>query len=198
MVLHDVTDLEHSVIAITPTNLTGRAIGSPVTNLLLKTLKIGKNYHKDYLINYEGVAADGKKLRSSTLFIRDDDGEIIGMLCININCKKFDDMLAYLSKFATPAAQKQSALIEKEHLSPSIKELAASSIREIINGMNVPPERMSQEEKMEVVRQLNDNGVFLLKGVVTTVASELNASEASIYRYLGKMKNADKVHLMQS
>lgn len=40
---------------------------------------------------------------------------------------------------------------------------------------------------MDVIRQLNENGVFLLKGIVSTVAKELSTSEASIYRYLGKM-----------
>ncbi|GGL56427.1 helix-turn-helix domain-containing protein [Sporolactobacillus putidus] len=40
---------------------------------------------------------------------------------------------------------------------------------------------------MDVIRQLNENGVFLLKGIVSTASKELSTSEASIYRYLEKM-----------
>ena len=39
-------------------------------------------------------------------------------------------------------------------------------------------------EKKEVVDALNDRGVFLLKGVVSEVASRLDVSEQTIYRYL--------------
>jgi len=36
---------------------------------------------------------------------------------------------------------------------------------------------------------LNRKGVFLLKGSVSYVAKELHSSEASIYRYLGKLNS---------
>lgn len=190
VVLHDVTDLEKSVVAISETNLTGRAIGSPPTNLVLKILKDGKKYHKNYITNYVGIAADGTRLRSSTFFIRDEMNQIVGMLCINFNYEKFSHIIDYLQKYVDVNTRTVNRhTIEQEHLSPSIKDLAATSIKEIITSMDVPPDRMSQEEKMDVIRQLNENGVFLLKGIVSTVAKELSTSEASIYRYLGKMKS---------
>ena len=53
----------------------------------------------------------------------------------------------------------------------------------------VPVERLTQDEKMEIMATLNRKGVFLLKGSVSYVAKELHSSEASIYRYLGKLNN---------
>ena len=41
----------------------------------------------------------------------------------------------------------------------------------------------------EIMDALNRKGVFLLKGSVSYVAKELHSSEASIYRYLGKLNN---------
>ena len=43
----------------------------------------------------------------------------------------------------------------------------------------------------EIMDILNRKGVFLLKGSVSYVAKELHSSEASIYRYLGKLNNKD-------
>lgn len=42
---------------------------------------------------------------------------------------------------------------------------------------------------MEIMDILNRKGVFLLKGSVSHVAQALHSSEASIYRYLGKLNN---------
>ena len=41
----------------------------------------------------------------------------------------------------------------------------------------------------EIMDILNRKGVFLLKGSVSHVAQTLHSSEASIYRYLGKLNN---------
>ncbi|MCL1631538.1 PAS domain-containing protein [Sporolactobacillus sp. CPB3-1] len=189
IILHDVTDLENSVVAISETNLSGRDIGSPVTNLILKMLKEGKSRNKSFITNYEGIAKDGTVLRSSTFFIRNDKNEIIGMLCINIDYRKMEKVIDYLSKFVGVKKPELKKIEEPvEHLSPSIEDLAKSSIKEIVGGVNIPPERMSQEERLEIIEKLNENGIFLLKGIVSIVAEELCTSEASIYRYLSKVK----------
>ncbi|MCO7127539.1 PAS domain-containing protein [Sporolactobacillus shoreicorticis] len=189
IILHDVRDLEHSVIAISGTTLTGRRIGSPATRLLLKQLKEGKQSRRSFITNYEGRSNDGTVLRSSTYFIYDEHDEIIGMLCINISFRKMEEAIQYLGGFVGinwPAGIDLESPVE--HFSPSIEDIAISSIKEIVSSVDVPSERMSQQEKLLVVHQLNNNGIFLLKGIVGIVAQELKTSEATIYRYLSKMK----------
>jgi predicted transcriptional regulator YheO len=46
---------------------------------------------------------------------------------------------------------------------------------------------MTPDEKIAIVRTLNDKGVFLLKGAVAVVARHLAASEATVYRYLQRV-----------
>ena len=43
--------------------------------------------------------------------------------------------------------------------------------------------------QVDIIDILNRKGVFLLKGSVSHVAQTLHSSEASIYRYLGKLNN---------
>ena len=64
-----------------------------------------------------------------------------------------------------------------------------SIVSEVVSSYPVPVERLTQDEKMEIMAALNRKGVFLLKGSVSYVAKELHSSEASIYRYLGKLNN---------
>ncbi len=70
----------------------------------------------------------------------------------------------------------------------SIAGATASIVSEVVSNYPVPVERLTQDEKMEIMA-LNRKGVFLLKGSVSYVAKELHSSEASIYRYLGKLNN---------
>ncbi|NCB05789.1 MAG: YheO-like PAS domain protein, partial [Clostridia bacterium] len=49
-----------------------------------------------------------------------------------------------------------------------------------------PPKRMSSEEKQQIVQQLNDQGVLMLKGAVAEIAEQLYISEGTVYRYINK------------
>ena len=44
------------------------------------------------------------------------------------------------------------------------------------------------EEKIRIVENLHRAGLFSMKGAVSEVAAQLGASEATVYRYLSKLK----------
>ena len=71
----------------------------------------------------------------------------------------------------------------------SIAGATASIVSSVISAYPVDVTRLTQDEKMEIMDILNRKGVFLLKGSVGYVARELRSSEASIYRYLGKLNS---------
>ena len=50
------------------------------------------------------------------------------------------------------------------------------------------PTRLSYQEKMEVVRTLDEKGIFLVKGAIAELAAALKTTETSIYRYLSKLQ----------
>ena len=83
VVLHDVTDCKDSVVAIRNGHISGRQEGSSMTDLGLKVLQEGQESGKEYMAGYHGRAQDGTLLQASTYFIKDEDGSIIGMLCLN-------------------------------------------------------------------------------------------------------------------
>jgi predicted transcriptional regulator YheO len=84
LILHDLTkDYAHTVVDIRNGHITGRKIGDCGSNLGLEVLrgevKDGDRY------NYVVHTPDGKILRSSTMFLYDDDGKVIGSFCINLD-----------------------------------------------------------------------------------------------------------------
>jgi predicted transcriptional regulator YheO len=196
VVLHDTANLENSIMAIRNNRISGRQVGGPLTDLGLKILKEGTYEKEDYLLNYPSKTRDGKPLRSSTFFIKDSDGRLLGMLCINIDLTAAFSAKNFIESYITGTRTEASGMDlpapdprphhSPEHFSSSIEELVNTIIEKTINGLNLPPERLSPEEKMDIVRQLNEKGVFLLKGAVSEVAKHLRVSENTIYRYLSR------------
>ena len=185
------------IIAIANSHISGRKLGAPLTNMSLSILR-DKSYERmDYHLHYYSINVNGKDLRSSTFFIK-DSGELIGLLCINFDSSRYRELSARVmdlcGSLLTPGAPSGTHLIVEndEHTYPSsIAGATASIVSSVIADYPVPVDRLTQDEKMEIMDALNRKGVFLLKGSVSHVARELHSSEASIYRYLGKLNNKD-------
>lgn len=190
VVLHDLLDLNNSIVAIRNGHLSGRKVGGPVTDLVLKVMQDNKYRGKDYLCNYIGYAKNGNILKSSTFFIRNKNDKMIGMLCINTDCDKLIKVRDFLNNMI-PSREKgnfEETSDISEDLTLNAEELTLESIRKVVESTGVPPERMSQQEKIDVIRKLQDMGIFLLKGAVAQTAANLKTSEPSIYRYLNQIK----------
>jgi predicted transcriptional regulator YheO len=197
VVLHDVTNPDHSIIEIVHGHVSGRKINSPITDLALKILKEESYKDRDYICNYKSSSKMNKTLRSSSYFIKDETNKIIGMICVNMDISDVIKARTILDQFIMvdnpkidPVEPSNPAfdLHLFENFEENIEELLLSLIKGVLAEYDIPPERMSPQEKIEVVKKLNEKGAFLLKGGVSEVAKYLDASEATIYRYLNKIK----------
>ncbi|QEK11414.1 transcriptional regulator [Crassaminicella thermophila] len=201
VVLHDVSDYTNSIVAIANGHVSGRTIGAPMTNLGLTVISDKSYKDIDYKINYNGISKDQRLLRSSTLFIKDENEELVGMLCINFDDKRYVDLSNQILKLCHPdeLIEKNSTYEsinsilddETESFPDSIAEVTNTVLNKILSKNNIPIERLTQDERLKVVDILNQKGIFMLKGAVSEVAKQLRCSEPSIYRYLNKL-NKDK------
>jgi predicted transcriptional regulator YheO len=185
VVLHDLSDEESSLVAIR-NGLSGRDVGAPITDFARHVVRHGRHEGKNFITNYLGkVGNSGKFLKSSTFFIRDDDGEIIGLLGINTDLSAFSEIYRLLGKFLEIDENINDEIIQPDKNGQlSIRETVLSVMEQVLGGYGVDPARMTADEKKEVVEALNEKGIFLLKGVISDVASRLDVSEQTIYRYL--------------
>lgn len=198
VVLHDVRNIENSIVAIKNSHISNRKVGGSLTDLALKILKDKSYVGKDFLINYSGKTQDGKIVRSSTFFIKDEMGIVIGMLCFNMDVSKIVETRNLLDSLINGAKEVSANGIQLDGKSPgqsdppiedlhtSIEDLTTSIVCKTISETGISPDRMSSEEKMEVIQKLNEKGVFLIKGSVSEVAKHMKTSEATVYRYLNK------------
>lgn len=195
IVLHDASNFENSIVAIANGHISGREVGGPITNLALKLIK--EEYYKkqDFVVS-NGRTVDNKILNSSTFFIKDNNEALIGLLCVNNNLTELISFNNYLSNLLGSFYQKADNNKETtENIDTTMDDLLNNTIDSVFSGLRISPERMSPEEKKQIVRNLSEQGVFLLKGAVSEVARRLKTSEPTIYRYLKKVNTITDIHV---
>ena len=193
--LHDLTDKNRSIIAIANGYISGREIGAPLTNMALSVLKDESYEWQDYRLHYSGVSAAGNALRSSTMFIK-EDGKLIGMLCINFDDSRFQSFAQQVLTLCHPNqfVQALEQPPEGEHASRpetfrnSTEAVAQDAVAHELERLGVPAERLTSEERLQIIDALEKSGIFLLKGAVKDVATRLGCSQASVYRYLSHIR----------
>lgn len=197
IVLHDINGKDQSVAAIANGRISGRNVGAPLTDKALRFIADKTYQDQDFLCNYTGRSKDERTLRASTMFIKDDGGRLIGMLCINFDPSRYQKASQDILKLCGLDGE---IFLEDNHLHPagevenfsdSISEVTDTVLKRYLKD-GIPPERLTQEEKMAIVKQLEERGIFLLKGAVNEVATRLHSSAASIYRYLGKINKQNE------
>ncbi|WP_246943822.1 helix-turn-helix transcriptional regulator [Bacillus pinisoli] len=178
VVLHDCTVHPSSIVAIFNGHVTGRKVGSPITNHLAN---IKKEMSNDDFINDANISKHGT-IKSSSMFIRDENQQVIGCLCINIETVYLQvarQVIDNLVSFA-PIEQKD------EKFAPDINVLQDQLIDEAVVVIGKPVSLMDKQEREEFVRYLDNKGLFLIKGAVQKVAELLNISKYTLYSYIEK------------
>jgi predicted transcriptional regulator YheO len=155
---------------------------------------------RDGIGGHTGRTPDGRVIRSSTLFIKDDSG-LLGMLTLN------QDLTPYisLSQDALDLGNVDMNKIGKsDKPGPGLQEGLNERIQEAFmeTGIHkVQGQGFSQAERILLVEKLIGKDVFLVRGSVSKVARRLGCSVASLYRYIAavnerrgaKPKDSDKI-----
>ena len=207
IVLHDITAEPSRIIAIANGHISGRSIGSPTTNSALQTLAANPYKTNDFLYNYQISTKDGRLLRASTMFIKDKDGNPIGLLGINFDDARYRELFTNMLSVIHPAQFLKSSLTffpavpaasEGISLQPytladdfsmDISTLMEKSFNSVTASLNTPLKRLNQQEKRDIVQKLQERGMFKLKGGISFVAKRLSCSPATVYRYLGELES---------
>lgn len=192
-ILHDLSKPESSVVFVAG-DLTKRQLGAPATNILMRTLSKYGDDAKD-IISYPSISRDGKVLKSSTIFVRNESGKIIGCFCMNIDITEFNAVMALIEDIAAttlPEQQEENEGLHTEIFAQSIGEVVEDVIRYEINRKKQSPAAMTKAEKVEIIRSLDKKGVFDVKGSPELVAGMLGTSVFTIYNYIKEVRNEYK------
>lgn len=182
IILHDLTrDYAHTIVDIRNGHITGRKIGDCGSNLGLEvlrgTVQDGDRYN--YVVHTPG----GKILRSSTMFLKDEQGMVIGSLCINLDITQsvaFEGMLHQFNGYVPGVAEEP----KKETFDGDIQGVLEFLLQQAEEMCGKPVDQMSRNDKIRCVGYLDAKGAFLVTKSSERVCDFLKISRFTLYHYL--------------
>ena len=186
--IHDLKtkDLEKSIVYIENGHVSNRQTGDGPSGIVLETLQSDPSTIHDKL-SYLTKTEDGRILKSSTFYIRDDDGSISYIFSLNYD----------ITDFTAASTAIQSLIATKDNLpdltgdSPrqithNVNELLDLLIEQAVAKVGKPVAMMNKDDKVAVVQYLDHAGAFLITKSGDKVSSYLGISKFTLYSYMGK------------
>ncbi|WP_313354265.1 helix-turn-helix transcriptional regulator [Microbacterium sp.] len=186
VVLHDLTKVPDSIIAIGG-HTSGRSVGGPSTDLLLKHVR---EQRTDHLLRYANRTADGRTVMSSTIFLRDDERHAVACLCINADVSEWERVRGLVSAMLPASSITSDGVDEgtEERFFETTDDLVSTMINSAVTDVAVPVELMQKRHKIRVVESLEARGFFSFREAAELLAKSLQVSRYTIYNYLNEIR----------
>lgn len=182
VVIHSLEDLGRSIVKIVHGEVTGRAVGSPITDLGLKVANKAFESSDNIIGPYFSMTKAGKPLKSTTMIIRNDEGAPIGFLCINF------DLSLPIGQLCAEFSPSSETPPSGENFAPDVGELVAQAVADELEAISRITGVSPTEKNRRVVANLELRSIFDIKGAVELVAGELGVTKHTIYKYLRELR----------
>ncbi|MEG1619100.1 MAG: helix-turn-helix transcriptional regulator [Eubacterium sp.] len=182
VVIHDLTgeNTESTIVVIENGHVTDRKVGDPPSHVVLEALKKDPDSIEDHL-DYLTKTHDGKILKSSTIYIRDEDNKIIGVFAINYD---ITGLMMVESSLKSLIGGNQSE--EAENIPTSVGDLLNDLIEESVKKIGKPVALMTKNDKVRAIEFLNNAGALLITKSSDKIASYFGISKYTLYSYIDK------------
>lgn len=189
IVLHDLTkDYNHTIVDIRNGHITGRSIGGCGSNLGLEVLS--GNVENGNRYNYVLHTRDGKILRTSSMYIKDDENNTIGSLCINLDITKTVNFEEFLKSYNQYELKEQGQ--QDEIFADNVGQLLEYLFAEGEKKVGKAALEMNREEKMRFIAYLDQKGAFLISKSGQRICELLQISKFTLYNYLDTIRGDKK------
>lgn len=184
--------------------ISGKNLGSDLPPAIKSSLDKKEYQYTDYIVNRTTYSKTGKALRTSMFFIKSDGGDFEGIMCINFDDSRYEELGKKIMYLCHPDAYIEErissvSLIDNidegtlDHINQGEKMTMEDTIMSMIDlelkEALIPVERLTPDEKVQIVKNLDSKGFFMLKGAVSILSKVLDMSQASVYRYINMARD---------
>lgn len=173
VVLHD---LNSGLIAAIYNNFSKRKIGD---ESVLEEIQDYNEFPNVFPV-YLKTNWDGRKIKSISSTLRDQKGKAIGLLCINLDLSKWEELHQFLGNWLNNVTQFQPAELFKDDW----REKINSYVSDYLAREGITLKLLDKEKKKGLVLALHKEGAFKAKNAAHYIADVLDLSRATIYNYL--------------
>lgn len=184
--IHDLSgDLENSIVYIVNGDVTNRKAGIGTSKVVLESMHRDPSAVKDQL-GYLTRTPDGRILKSSTIFVRDENQKIHYIFSINHDITELlaiEQALKGLTKVEEPQQNAQP-----EQIVSNVNDLLDNLIKQSVELVGKPVALMNKEDKIKAISFLNDAGAFLITKSGDKVSEHFGISKFTLYSYMNEVK----------
>ena len=173
VVVHDLRHPKNAIFAI-ENNLSGRRVGQPVTELGLA--RIGDPDYPAVITNYANQFADGRKVKSTSIGIKDESGEYVAALCLNVDLTLFQGFQAALAQFTRIESSEVSETLDTSHagrICERVDEFAAARA--------TTARALKPADRRQLVQELKKAGFLDIRRGMEIAAAHMGVSRATVY-----------------
>lgn len=182
VVVHDLTGGDHdkTVVAIENGHVSHRQVGDGPSRIVLEALHQSDPSLLEDEAGYLMKTHDGRILKSTTIYIRDESDKPVGIFAINYD---ITEMLM---------AEKAIESILNHKVEPSIPERIPTNVNDLLDDLieqsvaivGKPVALMSKEDKIRAIQFLNGQGAFLVTRSGDKVSKYFGISKYTLYSYI--------------
>lgn len=189
--IHDFSNIKNSLVHIEG-NITRRKVGSALPDMLYRMLKEFGDAAPDKF-GYKSTTRDGQILKCSTSMVRNEHGKLEGCFSINFNVTDFTFLATAFNDFTFLAGKNDNSHDNPgnhDDLPSTFAETMESAIDFVVADHGKAPAMLKKADKLEIMQQLDKDGVFMIKGSVDYIARVFGGSKYTIYNYLKQIRNS--------
>ncbi|MBS6764525.1 MAG: transcriptional regulator [Clostridium sp.] len=187
IVIHDLRkkELDSSIVYIENGHVSNRKLGDGPSSVVLETLSRKPSQIQDRL-SYLTKTEDGRILKSSTMYIRDDDDSIAYIFSLNYDITSLLTVESAIHSFISTEQKKEQETDnnQPQKITHNVNELLDTLIEQALALVGKPVAIMNKDDKVAVVQYLNNAGAFLITKSGDKIASLLGISKFTLYSYM--------------
>lgn len=180
VVIHDLSDVDHSIVAIENGHVSGRKVGDGPSMAVLDALsgQPGKMHTEG---SYLTKGKNGRVLKSTTIYLRDENETIIALFCLNFDITE----LSLASSALTPLISVMSQKSEDRSIPQNVTELLDDLLEDSVRLVGKPVPLMTREDKIRAIHFLNERGALLITKSGDKISQFFGISKYTLYSYIG-------------
>ncbi len=187
IVIHDLRkkELESSIVYIENGHISNRKLGDGPSSVVLETLSRDPSQIQDRL-SYLTKTEDGRILKSSTMYIRDDNDSIAYIFSLNYDITALLTIDTAVQSLISVEKETDSGdeTEQPQKITHNVNELLDVLIEQALALVGKPVALMNKDDKITVVQYLNNAGAFLITKSGDKIASLLGISKFTLYSYM--------------
>lgn len=187
VVVHDISgdDTEHTIAVIENGHVSHRQAGGGASRVVLEAIQHKNDSTLTDELGYLTKTRDGRVLKSSTVYLRDGDGKIEGVLSINYD---ITELLMAERAIASVLHHNEEPTIP-ERIPQNVNDLLDDLIEQSVALVGKPVAMMNKDDKIKAIQYLYQSGAFLVTKSGDKVSKYFGISKYTLYSYIDAKKD---------